>query len=415
MDYFDEILSLSKKLIPYESIYGHGGIRDDAVLGVSIKACQEEMLAYCRALGWVTYMDPEGMYSYAETSSGGPYIGILTHLDIVGAGDLSHWDHPPFDSKMIEDKLMARGVADDKVPAAIGVLSVKKIVDDLKDLKYPIRLIFGGDEETGFRGIKKYKDHHLPPKYTLVLDGTFPFSYSEKHLLNYELHINSDITIEGGEGYNSVMDHVRWLSGDQWIEVAGRSAHASRPEKGENALVKLAYMNHDSNLLFQIVNALVEPSGHHKLEFIDNPDYKKETSLCIGRVKNNILFVDLRVPPEMMIDDFMDQFESNMKRLGVKPVRTDLLEGVVTPVDSDFAKRVLKCYQEMTGDKDSQPFKTGSATYGRSFKKNCLSFGPRMGYHITNTHKPNEFIPFDLIENAFNVYVHTLKMIEEEL
>jgi acetylornithine deacetylase/succinyl-diaminopimelate desuccinylase-like protein len=64
---------------------------------------------------------------------------------------------------------------------------------------------------------------------------------------------------------------------------------------------------------------------------------------------------------------------------------------------------------------ESLPFMTGSATYGRSYETNCLSFGPRMPYHITNTHKPNEFISFELIENAFEIYVHTLKTMEEEL
>jgi len=104
-----------------------------------------------------------------------------------------------------------------------------------------------------------------------------------------------------------------------------------------------------------------------------------------------------------------------MVTLGITPVQIDLLKGSITDVKSDFSRALLKCYQEITGDHDSQPFVTGSATYGRSYETNCISFGPRMHYHITNTHKPNEFISFDLIENAFAIYVHTLKTMEEAL
>nr|WP_255814082.1 M20/M25/M40 family metallo-hydrolase [Acidaminobacter sp. JC074] len=353
------------------------------------------------------------MYAYAETGESDEYIAILTHLDVVPAGDLNHWEHPPFEPKIVDDKLIARGAADDKVPAALAVLAVKQLLDEKVDMKYPIRIIFGSDEETGFRGIQKYKEIHKAPKYTLVFDGTFPFSYSEKHLLNYELHTESQIKLHGGQGYNSVMDRVVWHGRDK-IQVKGKSAHASRPTQGENALVKLAYMNPDSDPLFELVNNLIEPSGDHKLTCLEEI-YKKDTTMCFGMVRDGVIYADLRVPPEVDLNDFVDAFEEEMKALKIKPVQTDILFGSVTNMTSEFSKTVLSCYQDITGDYESVPFKTGSATYGRSFETNCLSFGPRMNYHITNTHKANEFISFDLIENAFNIYVHTLKTIEEEL
>lgn len=415
MNYFDEILYLSRRLLKYESVYGHGGIDQGAVFGHTILNCHKEVLDYCRNLGLKTYLDPEGMYAYAETHEGEDYIAILTHLDVVASGDLCHWDYPPFEASLVDDKLIARGAADDKVPAAIGVLAIKRLMDEGVKLKYPIRIIFGGDEETGFRCIKKYKQVHKSPKYTLVMDGTFPFSYSEKHLLNYELHTSQQIKLEGGVGYNSVMDHVTWYNGDLHIEERGQSAHASRPTQGENALIKLAYMNQEHHDFFKLVNRLVGPDGSHKLSFLEDEKHFKETSLCLGKVKDGVLYTDLRVPPEMDLEAFKISFENLVKTYGIKPVLTDSLRGTITCKESKFAKTVLMAYQEVTGDLNSMPFKTGSATYGRSFDENCLSFGPRMPYHITNTHKANEFVPFDLIKNAFEIYVHTLKMIEEGL
>lgn len=415
MDYIQEIIELSKIILKYESVYGHGGFSEEAVFGNTILDCQKAMLAYCRSIGMTTYLDPEGKYGYAQAGEGDDYIALLAHLDIVAPGDREQWAHPPFEPIILEDKLIARGAADDKVPAAIAVIAVKRLMDDNAIGKYPIRIIFGSDEETGFRCIKKYKQVHEPPKYTLVLDGTFPFSYSEKHLINYELHIDSDIRIQGGVGYNSVMDHVEWQNGDTTVTVEGKSAHASRPWMGENALVKMAYLNGDKDKLFEIVNDLAGTGGQHKLDFIEDEGLRSEITLNFGMVKDNVLYADLRVPPEMDLGVFLKDFEAFMERRDIQVVQADVMAGAHLDTESVFARTVLKCYQDITGDKEGQPYKTGSATYGRSFENNCLCFGPRMSYHITNTHKPNEFVTFDLIENAFEIYVHTLTTLEEDL
>ena len=415
MNYIEEILSLSMRLLKYESVYGHGGITPNAVVGKTILECHREMLNYCQSIGLTTYLDSEGMYSYAETGQADSYIAILVHLDVVPAGDQEQWEHPPFEPVIIEDKLIGRGAADDKVPAAIAVLAVKKLLDIGVSLKYPIRIVFGSDEETGFRCIEKYKRMHAPPKFTLIFDGTFPFAFSEKHLLNYELRTDIDVDVYGGESYNSVMDHVVWKNGEDIVTVSGKSAHASRPTLGENALIKLAYINSEANDLFKLVNQLFEPSGHHKLPFLKEVPEKDDVTMCLGMVRDGKMYVDLRVPPELKLATFIESFEASMRALGISPVQNDVLKGSITDVHSDFSKAVLRCYREVTGDYESQPFVTGSATYGRSYASNCISFGPRMHYHITNTHKPNEFVSFDLIENAFAIYVHTLKTMEEEL
>ncbi len=415
MDYFNEIIDLSRILIQYESIYGRGGFSSQAVFGENIARCLKEMLAYCSQLGFIVYMDPEGKYGYAETATSESYIALLTHLDVVSEGDRKQWTYDPFEMQIVDKKLIGRGAADDKVPAAIAVLSVKKLMDEGLTLKYPIRIIFGGDEETGFRCIDQYKKVHIEPRYTLVLDGTFPFSYSEKHLLNYEIHTGSTLNVKGGVGYNSIMGDVKWYIGDEVVEVNGISGHGSRPTSGENALIKLAYLTQDSDILFDVVNQLVYPSGDHKLDFLDDQRIKQEVTLNIGIVDQGVLYLDLRVPPEVELERFMMTFESFIELKGIKCIQRDVSPGALTEMDSPFAQKVFRCYQDITNDYESQPFKTGSATYGRSFNRNCLAFGPRMHFHITNTHQPNEFVPFDLIENAFEIYTRTLKVIEEEL
>ena len=95
-------------------------------------------------------LDNENYDNYvitASLNSNETKLGVLAHLDVVEA--LDGWSCPPFDVTVKDDKIIGRGVADDKGPAVAAVYAFHAVKTLYPDLKYNARLILGSAEETG--------------------------------------------------------------------------------------------------------------------------------------------------------------------------------------------------------------------------------------------------------------------------
>ncbi|XP_023342401.1 N-fatty-acyl-amino acid synthase/hydrolase PM20D1.1, partial [Eurytemora carolleeae] len=81
-----------------------------------------------------------------------PYL-LAAHLDVVPAGDLDRWDHPPFQDQIISEEgveyVFGRGALDDK-HSVIGILqALEEILKDGGRPKRSFYIGFGHDEEVG--------------------------------------------------------------------------------------------------------------------------------------------------------------------------------------------------------------------------------------------------------------------------
>ena len=83
-------------------------------------------------------------------------MGILTHLDVVPEG--SNWDYPPYEGRVVDDRLYGRGAIDDKGPTIAAFYAMKALKDEGFIPRKNIRLILGLDEEagTGWEGMNAY-------------------------------------------------------------------------------------------------------------------------------------------------------------------------------------------------------------------------------------------------------------------
>ena len=191
--------------------------------------------------------------------SGEPFA-ILCHLDVVPAG--SGWTHDPFGGEIADGKIYGRGTTDDKGPAVICLYCLKALKDAGFAPKRTIKLIVGCNEESGWACIEHYNACAEMPKEGFSPDADFPVIYAEKGILHvrfdYPLRDAPFAALEGGERENMVCDYARadgaaldaaraaryGVSAEGASLVAhGRSAHASTPDAGENALEKLLPAN----------------------------------------------------------------------------------------------------------------------------------------------------------------------------
>lgn len=136
------------------------------------------------------------------------------HYDVVPAGGL--WRFGPYEPKLDRGFVYGRGAADMKGAIAAVHFAIEALVRTASQPRMNIEVSFTADEET---------------------DGSFGAGAVNR---TAKLKANFAVICEGGKDRSIGVGHngILWLQCD----VAGKSAHASRPEKGLNAFDQMAQL-----------------------------------------------------------------------------------------------------------------------------------------------------------------------------
>lgn len=140
-----------------------------------------------------------------------PPICFTGHIDIVPLG-AAVWTRDPFAGETDGDRLYGRGSTDMKSGIAAFVLAAIKLAPHLKN-KPGLTLVLTASEEVGCEGAKYLAKAKLLDRAGAIVvaepTGNYPFV-----------------------GHKGLI----WIE----IETKGKTAHASMPEQGENAILKMA-------------------------------------------------------------------------------------------------------------------------------------------------------------------------------
>ena len=107
-----ELLQDLKQLVEIPSVRDAG---ISAPFGKEIRNAMDVFLQIAQREGFSVH-DFDGYAVDAQLGEGDDYIGVLAHLDVVEAGERSHWHGDPFQMREIDGMLYGRGVNDDKGP-----------------------------------------------------------------------------------------------------------------------------------------------------------------------------------------------------------------------------------------------------------------------------------------------------------
>ena len=141
-------------------------------------------------------------------------IAIDAHVDTVGVGDLSEWKHDPYQGKVADGKVWGRGAGDKEGAIPPMVYAAKIIRDQKVDLsEYWLLLAFTTMEEDCDGLCWQYivNEDKIRPDAVVVTDST-----------------NCQI-LRGHRGRMEI-----------GVTAKGKSCHGSMPEKGDNAVYKVA-------------------------------------------------------------------------------------------------------------------------------------------------------------------------------
>ena len=395
--HIDDMTALLRELVAVPSVQGDA--EEGFPFGREPARALEIMLRECRKAGF----DVENVENYAgsaDINSLEAQLAVLTHLDVVPAGD--GWSSLPFELTQVGDKLVGRGTIDDKGPAVAAFFAAKAVKELGIPLKKGVRLIFGTNEENGSADLAYYRSKRTLPPMVFTPDGEYPVINAEKGMLRVYFSAKySGIPVRGG----TVINAVPAVCSDDANDYFGKSAHASTPEKGENAITK--FLDIQGNL-HPLLNNLSElfPHGEFNgrscgLGFRDDISGDMTCVLSMLNARDGRLCggIDIRFPLDRTKAEISGIICEKLRSAGFEIDSCEGVEPHCTDENSTFVQALLKTYERVTG-KNGRCIAIGGGTYVHEIEGG-VAFGAEFPGEDGHMHSPDEFITVgNLLKNA---------------
>lgn len=405
----DEMIGLLGELVAVKSVQGEAeegypfGRGPAEALGIMLKRCSDEGFAVENVENYAGSADLNGLE---------PELAVLAHLDVVPEGD--GWSSDPYTLTRAGDKLVGRGTCDDKGPAVSALYAVKAIKECGIPLKKGVRLIFGTNEENGSADLEYYRSKRTLPPMVFTPDGEYPVINAEKGMIR--VHFSAPFEhgmISAGTVINAVPNLctvnmiVMTDEGPKavWGTEEGKSAHASTPEKGENAITKFLTFN---NFNMPVLKTLAKLFPHGEtdgsscgLGFSDEISGRMTCVLSMLNTKEKRICgaIDIRFPLDRTYKEISGIICGTLEQNGFTIDSCEGVEPHCTDAESPFVKSLLRAYERVTGDK-GRCIAIGGGTYVHEIEGG-VAFGAEFPGEDGRMHSPDEFVTVEnLLKNA---------------
>jgi succinyl-diaminopimelate desuccinylase len=418
----NEMLAALQSLVAIPSV--EGPAEPGKPFGAECARALERALDLARSLGLRTgAMD--GYVGWCECGAGDELLCVLTHLDVVPAGD--GWVHEPFGGELDGGRIYGRGTVDDKGPAVAALYAMAALADSGTPLRRRVRLLFGLNEETGCACVKHYVDCGGElPRYAFTPDGEFPIINGEKGIYQGTFtrkiapSARGIVSLRSGSAANVVpagADCVLNFAPTSplpgcavegaRVAARGRGAHASTPAEGVNAISVLAEalanleLDGDSGALVRFLRRIDTRGERLGIACADALSGPLTLNAGLLSVENGeaSLTLDLRCPVTKPIEPVLDILRGVLAAAGFTERSYKLSPGIYTPPESPLVQALQRVYKRETGQEGAL-LSIGGGTYAKTMP-NCVAFGPIFPGQPMLDHQPEEFISVeDLMQNA---------------
>jgi succinyl-diaminopimelate desuccinylase len=350
-------------------------------------------------------------------------VGILGHLDTVPIG--RNWTKNPY-GEIADGIVYGRGTVDDKGPILACLFAAKEIFEN-RAPKKRLRIIFGCNEESGWKCIEHYLKHEKMPSVGFSPDADFPVINREKGIVNFELlfALPEDISICGGERPNVVPSHCEAEVAGEKFETKGKSAHAAHAYEGENAVVKMFEKLSDKHPLFELLaqsfsDVFGANVGLKQADFGDgalilnvgvaqtiqnDKKLKNGNTALLAAPKLLRLVIDIRYPETITEDEVRQRLAQHFKDCEI--TKTHFHLPLFVDKDTFLVKTLLSVYNDMTGE-NASPITIGGGTYARALP--CgVAFGPIFPDKPLSIHCPDENMPLEQMKLMYKIYGEAIR------
>lgn len=468
---WDEVIADMEALIAIESVEDLDSATPNAPFGPGPRAALDKVLEIAARMGFATH-DCEGYIGYADMpGETDEQIGIIGHVDVVPAGP--GWTFPPYGVTRKDGYLIGRGVSDDKGPVLVALHAARFWLDRMaasgKRFPKTLRILFGANEETNMKDVAYYREHYADPSFLFTPDASFPVCYGEMGICSGTLTsapVSDGVieSLEAGVAVNAVPGQAEAvlrpaaapaaaptaaptaapaaasapepaaaLAGAEAVTVTrqgdsvlvhaqGKSAHASTPELGENAIDVLAgyllangVLAPDEQAFFELVRKVTSHSDGSGLGVAARDEHFGTLTavggmlwLDSGAIK---LSIDFRYPTTMSAPAIERKVNEIAGQYGATFSMEHDKEPFLMDPGMPAVKAMLAAYEAATGE-HVEPFTMKGGTYARMFETG-VSFGPDRPWEekpawVGGMHGPDEGISEGLLKESFEIYVRTI-------
>jgi succinyl-diaminopimelate desuccinylase len=301
-------------------------------------------------------------------------LWVLTHTDIVPAGDLSKWDSDPFKPVVDDGKIFGRGSEDNHQGTVSSIITARAFIETDIQPDINIGLVFMADEETGSEhGLTHMMKNHA------------------------DLFNKNDLIIipDAGEPDGSMIEvaekSILWIR----FKTIGKQVHASVPDLGVNAFRAAANLVVKLDELHTIYNTEDTVFAPSRSTF--EPTKKESNVPNVNTIPgDDVFFLDCRVLPQYNIEDILQTIRGMAdeveKSFNVKiEISTTQKEQAApaTDVNAPIVTRLKSAIKKVYGV-EAKPQGIGGGTVAAIFRRD--GFPVAVWSTLDDlAHQPNEY------------------------
>jgi acetylornithine deacetylase/succinyl-diaminopimelate desuccinylase family protein len=284
--------------------------------------------ANCQVTTLAPDQKPEAVSVVATVGSGAPVIMLHAHIDTVPVAEdeARRWSLDPYAGAVRDNRLYGKGSVDDKAPLAAMMAALTDVASRAEPMRGTLVLVAAAEEETGGQ---------LGTRW-LASSGHLPMC---------------DFIVVGEQTHNRVaVAHKGVLRAT--VRTAGRSVHATNPDRGVNAITAMA----------RAIMAL--DAYHHDLAQRVHPLVGVPTCnigvIHGGSTPNAVpdscaVYLDRRMIPGEDPLRVQDELRQVVASVNVQPAQISVSDFLVSnwfesTVETPLARSFMRCVEAVLGD-----------------------------------------------------------------
>jgi len=307
---------------------------------------------------------------------------LYNHYDVQPVDPLELWDSPPFEPTVRDEKLFARGSADNKAELAVR-LAVLRALREANDGELPIgiRWIVEGEEEVGSPNFEQIVERNVDllradgclweGASAVLPDGRPEFGLGFKGALFVRLHIRA-LATDAHSALAAVAPSAAWRlvealaslrAPDGTVAIEGFYDRVLEPTAAERAALASSSKSEAAEVLDvlgleEFVDGLTGDALLERLCYSPTANIAGLASGYSGPGVKTVLpaeaaaGMDFRLVPHQRPREIFELLRAHLERHGFGDVEVTLLDAAdpaTTPLDDPFVARVVAVAEAVTG------------------------------------------------------------------